>query len=265
MAESFRSETEFLPPDEHEEIAPPEDDSRPWGFRDLLLVLLVAVAALLLSIGICQAIYALLAPYVGWPEFAPEVMQENGLFLIGSQVIWWALVMGYVYMLITRQYGLTFAHAFRLEGKADYRYYIPLGVLLAFAVAIVGGLLPMPESDTPFDELLRDPVNLAVLGVFAVLFAPMLEEVIFRGLLFEPFEARMGSVAAVAITSIPFSLMHGDQYDWRWQNLLLLTVVAAIFGILRTRTRSLWPPILVHTGYNATLVIAALAAAGQQN
>ena len=53
------------------------------------------------------------------------------------------------------------------------------------------------------------------------------------------------------------------QYGWRWQNLLMLLGVGAVFGTLRARTGSILPSTLVHASYNATL-FAAVYLAGDQ-
>jgi membrane protease YdiL (CAAX protease family) len=65
---------------------------------------------------------------------------------------------------------------------------------------------------------------------------------------------------AVLISSSLFSLVHAQQYGWRWQNLVLLLYVGIVLGTVRARTGSIVPSTLLHAGYNAALSTALLAA-----
>jgi membrane protease YdiL (CAAX protease family) len=65
--------------------------------------------------------------------------------------------------------------------------------------------------------------------------------------------------SAVVGTSALFSLVHGIQYSWRWQNLLLLLAVGMAFGCVRARTGSVIATTLIHAAYNATLFTALFA------
>lgn len=258
------SDADGLLTDADDAALEPPPRGRNWGFLDIALALVVAAAALFLSTLVSQAAYTALAPVAGWPEFSLEALAENGVYVLAVQAVWWLCVIGFVYWLLTRRYGLGFSFALRLDGRADIGHYLPLGVLLAFTVGAVSIVLPKPAVETPFEQLLDDRTTLAALGLFAVFVAPAVEELFFRGFLFEPFEQRMGPLVAVLATSLPFTLVHGDQYAWQWQHMALLTGVAAVFGILRSRTQSLWPPILVHAGFNATQVVGTYLALGQQ-
>ena len=104
---------------------------------------------------------------------------------------------------------------------------------------------------------------MGMLAVFGILLAPVVEEMFFRGFLYPVFERSHGAVSAVLATSTLFSLVHGVQYGWRWQNLLMLLGVGAVFGTLRARTHSILPSAFLHAGYNATL-FAAVFVAGEQ-
>jgi hypothetical protein len=88
----------------------------------------------------------------------------------------------------------------------------------------------------------------------------LLEEMFFRGFLYPVFERSLGAAFAVFATSALFSLVHGMQYGWRWQNLLMLLGVGAVFGMLRARTESILPSTFLHAGYNATLFAAVFVA-----
>ena len=86
------------------------------------------------------------------------------------------------------------------------------------------------------------------------LVGPVIEELVYRGAGMTLFQ-RYGSAIAVAVTSIGFGLGHG---------LVLALPALVLFGvvtaILRLRTQSIYPSMLVHCAFNATSLIVAVAA-----
>jgi hypothetical protein len=141
--------------------------------------------------------------------------------------------------------------------------YLLWGVLLAVSVALMSHLLPESTEKMPIEDLFTNRTSLIVLAFFGVLAAPAIEEVVFRGFLYAAVERSHGALLAVLLTSSVFSLLHASQYGWRWQNLLLLTYVGLIFGVVQARTQSVVPSTLLHAGYNATL-FAGMFAVGDQ-
>jgi membrane protease YdiL (CAAX protease family) len=141
--------------------------------------------------------------------------------------------------------------------------YLFGGILLAVSVAVMAYVLPEASGRMPIQDLIDDRESLLMLAFYGVLFAPVVEEVVFRGFLYAAIERAKGPLLAVLITSVVFSLPHAWQYGWRWQNVLLVTYVGVMFGIARARTQSVVPSTLLHVGYNATL-FAGLFAAGDK-
>jgi len=75
-----------------------------------------------------------------------------------------------------------------------------------------------------------------------------------RGLLLPSLAARTGAAPAVLLTAAIFALIHLDPI-----RLLFTFVLGLLLGLLRLRTQSLWPPVVVHSTLNAlTFAIAPL-------
>lgn len=93
-------------------------------------------------------------------------------------------------------------------------------------------------------------VEFALLGVFVVVGAPIVEEVVFRGLLQGALLRRLRPVAAVALSSLLFGLAH-------WQNLETpgLIAIGAVFGTLAYRTKRLGASVVCHMTFNLLAVI----------
>ncbi len=96
----------------------------------------------------------------------------------------------------------------------------------------------------------------------AVLIAPVLEEVIFRGLMQSVLVEWFGQPmrwGVVLLASLVFAMIHADlNTGENWQALPGLFVLGLILGWLYERTGSLWPSIIVHIGFNALNVIVAM-------
>ncbi|HON52455.1 MAG TPA: CPBP family intramembrane metalloprotease [Bacteroidales bacterium] len=78
------------------------------------------------------------------------------------------------------------------------------------------------------------------------------EELFFRGMLQRYATAAIGKVQlAIVLTSIIFSLLHGDLY-----NFIPRFCMGIIFGYLYWYTNNLWVPIIAHFIHNASVVVS---------
>jgi membrane protease YdiL (CAAX protease family) len=235
---------------------------RMWGYWDLLYFVLFAVPAIFFVAIICAAGFMGLNLLLGW-DLGLENVRVQAPLVIVIQLFWWLLVFGYIYVIVTSKYDLPFGPSIGWRPlQRPPAFYLLSGVVLAFAVAGVSALIPRPDRTLPMEALLQDQLSIILMALFGVIVAPVAEEVVFRGFLYPVLESKHGVVTAVVLTSLPFSVLHGPQYGWQWQNLTLLFGVALVFGIVRARTGSVVSSTLVHVAYNATL-FSVLFAAGE--
>jgi membrane protease YdiL (CAAX protease family) len=129
------------------------------------------------------------------------------------------------------------------------------GVLLAFGCIVLGALLQTPNEKTPLDQLLADPLSIALMGIFAIALAPVFEELLFRGFLFPLLARSLGPVAAAALAALPFALLHGPEYAWSWQRISIIFLAGFAFGWMRHRSGSTAAAAVMHAGYNGTFVL----------
>lgn len=142
---------------------------------------------------------------------------------------------------------------------------IGLGIVGLLIVQVVAFIVnaAYPASEPPSQVLLESlgsstSVTIAVV-VASVVMAPLLEEVLYRSLVFQSTRARIGLPGALVISSLVFAL-HPE----------LLNSLPALFGLLALglwlaaifhKTGSLVVPIVAHATYNAANVALALALA----
>ncbi|MEO1716912.1 MAG: type II CAAX endopeptidase family protein [Planctomycetota bacterium] len=97
----------------------------------------------------------------------------------------------------------------------------------------------------------------------AVLGAPILEEVVFRGLLQPAIRAMAGPWAAILISGALFTVLHiprgPDSGGATWLAIPTLAVLSLALGVARERTCRLGVPIAMHIVFNALNVGLALA------
>ncbi|MGC1309695.1 MAG: type II CAAX endopeptidase family protein [Phormidesmis sp.] len=73
-----------------------------------------------------------------------------------------------------------------------------------------------------------------------LVYAPLVEELIFRGFLLQRWSARWGLTWGIVASSVLFGALH-------WNNPLGLTLFGLVMGLLYVRSRSLWVPIACHS------------------
>jgi membrane protease YdiL (CAAX protease family) len=80
-----------------------------------------------------------------------------------------------------------------------------------------------------------------------------LEELIFRGILFDAIEAEWGCLVAVVGTAVFFGYGHLHGYPPGWTGACLAGVYALLLGFLRIQSAGLLLPILAHIVADATI------------
>ena len=92
--------------------------------------------------------------------------------------------------------------------------------------------------------------------LIATFLAPVLEEIIFRGIAFAGLAARLGAAWAAVISVVVFILVHAPQKIYYLPGFLDVGLVALAAVLLRLRYRSIRPGILLHILYNGGSMVA---------
>lgn len=120
-----------------------------------------------------------------------------------------------------------------------------LAPALYFAVVIVLSILPEAWTES-YGEASSDIVTGTVVGVISVaIVAPIVEEVIFRGLIMTRLSRAMPGWLAVLLSAAVFGLCHGEPVWFCYA-----FVLGAFFGLIDLRAGSILPSILGHITFN---------------
>ena len=90
--------------------------------------------------------------------------------------------------------------------------------------------------------------GLAGLAIIAIAAAPVFEEFIFRGLLFQGLRRSFGLAAATVASAATFALVHPVHA------MVPVFVMGALAALVYERTKILAAPMTVHAIYNAVVV-----------
>jgi membrane protease YdiL (CAAX protease family) len=100
-------------------------------------------------------------------------------------------------------------------------------------------------------------VALALIGVAVV--APLVEEVLFRGVVFEWMRGRVALPVAVVGSAAVFAAAHVLYRQWTL--LPPIFAIGCVLALLYHYSRSLWPGIAVHASINTVATLALLLGA----
>ncbi len=209
----------------------------------------------------------------GWAAVA-------GIWIVGSWLQSRSLVVGLLLTLWGLALPLGLAAAFHLARTSGRR---PAELLALRAPRVSGGLwalglapclvflipalmelqqrlLPMPSMDAGafgelFSALLDRP---RWQSLFLIALSPAVcEELVFRGAVLGGLARDTRPARAIAIQALLFALAHGSVH-----RLMPTFLLGGVLGLLRLRTGSIWPCVLLHALYNGALVQFSSVAGG---
>lgn len=138
---------------------------------------------------------------------------------------------------------------------------IGLGIVLMIGIFPFVGILASLLNSEPSQEqqavkFFRETNSLQarlLLAFMAVVVAPFVEEVVFRGLLYRVFKGYFGKYAAMFFTSVLFASIHGNI-----PTLLPLTLLAFALTAGLEWSGSLWVCIAMHATFNGISLLLLL-------
>lgn len=137
---------------------------------------------------------------------------------------------------------------------------LAVGLLAPFVGGLVTRLLAGDHDITQNVQQLAQHAPLGWrlgLTLMAITLAPLVEELLFRGVLLSSLIPRCGVALAALLSATAFAAIHLPGLAWQWYALPELLLLGVALAWLRLRYRSLWPSVLAH-GANNALALAVL-------
>ena len=127
-----------------------------------------------------------------------------------------------------------------------------MGVAILFAKIL-------PHQETDLEKILKLGTSVRVLtALLAVLSAPLVEEVVYRGVLYPGLARNWGMGAGVAGATLLFALVHVPQYWNSWAALATILLLSFVLTVLRAATGSILPGIATHFFFNGVQAVSLL-------
>ena len=189
-----------------------------------------------------------------------EVAKYPGL-IVSAQLLAYLVILGFMYILVRRDHGQNFSQAIRWNWPQRWTGYVLLGILLSIALQGLAHFLPIPKK-LPMDQFFQTTREAYLLSFFGVTFAPLLEELFFRGFLYPVLARRLGMAAAIFLTALGFAAIHGAQLMYSWGPVLIIFIVGLVLTTVRAITKSVAASLLIHMSYNGAISLLMFAATG---
>jgi uncharacterized protein len=174
--------------------------------------------------------------------------------LVARQALWSGLLGSALILLLVSYWKLRHTVDFLGLRLPAVRRVLPwLGIFILLAAAIEGLATLSPTFRTDFMErVIGSTTNLPLLLLGVGIMAPLFEELLLRGLLFGSVRYITDEHATVAITAGVFALMH---LQYNWAIMLLIIPMGIVLGYARSRSGSIWVPVLLHVLNNSMSVL----------
>ncbi len=233
---------------------PPPAGSPAWGFwTTFLFSLMIGVVnglAAILAVFIVLDVAIISDPNFDWTDYILSgIDNEFGPVVVVSVILSGIVSLALIAGLIKAKHGATIKEYLALKP-------LPLKTMAALVALTLGMLLLSAVIDT-FRNLPDDTAGTGALfdgvwPVFAflavVVMAPLFEEAMFRGFMFQGFmRTRLGPALAIILPAFWWASLHAQYGAF---DRMVIMVFGIVLAVTRLRTGSLWGPIAMHATWN---------------
>ena len=223
-----------------------------WGLPDAMLCWMA---------GYLGAVLASFPLYAGHGSGDIDTKLVFGIILPAQQL---AVVLAVVY--VSRLKGQNslagdFGLLIRLRDAKALVVGASLEITLTVALYPILQLDPHAKNQQLLTDLKehRDAGTVVLFVIGAVIFAPVVEELLFRGVLLRSLLRKVAPATAVLVSAVVFALVHyvGDPNTLPF--LPALTGLGVVLALVALRTGDLSASIFIHAGFNLTTTLLFLA------
>lgn len=221
----------------------------PWELEDLFKIFVIFFFAI--SCLRAVIVIALVQQWMAW-----SILERISLFL--NSIGLYAIVLGTL-AYWSRRKGISIVQSLGFSspgiwgriglGAGTYLAFVPALVVLLFASLLLCKVFGIePQSHELVDILTRErsPLRLVFLGALTMLLGPLVEEVVFRGVVYSAMRKRMGVYGAAAASSLIFAIAHANAAQT-----LPIFGMGMVLAVLYEHTGSLVASITFHVMNNA--------------
>lgn len=231
------------------------NDRAPWTVLDVVLTAAFTFFVMVLAAGVITNLVPSLR------HARVEELRTNLGLILSTELAAYAGMFAFTVQLVHHRSSLRFADAIAWRTPSNALPFALLGIVLAISINFASTLLSrfIPKT-LPIDQYFRTSQSAWLMAAFAILVAPVFEELFFRGLLYPALRRHMPTGGALVITAFAFALIHQGQLARAWAPLLMLFIVGLVLTGVRARAKSVAASYIVHATYNATIFVLIFVA-----
>jgi uncharacterized protein len=261
---NFALETTTFEPKKSTAILDP--DKPAWGFWHSLILWVLSVLLIIFSPLPGFAAWTLWLKVSGQSLPAkPELHQypELVVFSVTSTFLCQLITVAISYGFITKTSQGNFLSALGWYWPKHFSLLKTIGLtflvfLSFFVIVAISSLLPNKESD--MQRLIESSMAARIsIGFVAIVGAPFVEELVYRGILYSGLYKDFGRNVAILGVSALFLLVHIPQYWGAWGAILGIGFLSIVLTLVRAYSGSLLPSFVIHLIFNSVQVSLIIA------
>jgi membrane protease YdiL (CAAX protease family) len=235
-------------------LAEPSPDNPPWNSGVAFLVWAASVALILIFPTVAIGIYiAANGISLTNQEQLAELLKTD----INASIIQiLAIIPAHIFTLILAWAVVTKFNKYSFRETLGWKFnnfkiwHIIVVVVAIFALA--GALTSyFGETDNELLRILRSSRTAVILvAILATFTAPVVEEVVYRGVLYSALQRTVGVWMAVFLVTLLFAFVHVPQYLPDFVAISMICLLSLILTLVRVWTKNLLPCIILHFVFN---------------
>ncbi len=240
-----------------------DPDKPAWGYGAGIVIWLLSVFLIItapLPAMLTWSIWMQLSGQILPDKPKIEENPELAIFFICGTFLAQILTLMASYRFITRSSQGSFFSALGWHWPERFGLVktILFTIFIFFITAIIISLFPNQKTDMQKFIEISMAVRILV-GIIAIIGAPFVEELIYRGILFAGLRRDFGVAPAIIGVSFLFLLVHIPQYWGAWGVIVGLGFLSLTLTLVRAYSSSLLPSFVIHLIFNTIQVVLMIA------
>jgi CAAX protease family protein len=230
-----------------------DPDNPPWSLWMALLTWFLSVALLWVVPQIITLPY-LIYHYQNAGVLTREILLADKQFIFLSLlavILVHLLTIGLVWAVATRFGKYPFWSVTGWSWPPRFGFWISAG--LGVVLFGLGGLIAWRFGGQPTDIdkiVLSSRLNACTTAFLATVTAPLVEELVYRGILFAALRRALGMMGSVTVVMVVFTVVHVFQYWPNFGVLAAILLLSFVITLVRARTGRLLPCYVIHLIFN---------------
>jgi uncharacterized protein len=227
-------------------------DNPPWGILGAVGVWALSFVFMFVTQLVFLVGYLL---YRGgkFPGTAEGIMKDPGAIFaaIASIIPAHLLTLGVAWLLVTKAGKYPFLQTLGWTWGRGFTLWRSGGLAVGLLLVGAGIIKLVGNPETELDRLIESSRAAALATAFlATVTAPLIEEVVYRGVLYSALQRALGKTWGVALVVTLFALIHVPQYWPSFGVIGTILVLSFVLTTVRARTGRLLPCFVIHLVFN---------------